>query len=80
MNTTSDAAATDRGESASFAPLSISALAFSGVRLNTVAGYPAAIRWPHIDEPITPVPIQPIRVFPGAISSAIAGPPVRGVS
>ena len=43
------------------------------VRLKTVAWYPAAIRCPHIDEPMTPVPIQPIRVFPGANSSAIAG-------
>ena len=32
-----------------------------------------SIRCPHIDEPMTPVPIQPIRVFPGANSSAMSG-------
>ena len=53
---------------------------FSGQRLgffwrSIVNGrrYPASIRCPHIDEPMTPVPIQPIRVFPGAMSSAMAG-------
>ena len=29
------------------------------VRENTVTGYPASSRCPHIDEPITPLPIQP---------------------
>ena len=40
-----------------------------------MAWYPASIRWPHIDEPMTPVPIQPIRVFPGAMSSAMSATP-----
>ena len=72
VKTTSDAWATARGESASLAPFSTSGLALSAVRLKTVALYPAAIRWPHIDRPITPVPIQPIRVFAGVNSSPMA--------
>ena len=47
------------------------AAARRGVRLNTVVGKPAAIRWPHMLEPITPVPIQPMRVFPGTTFSMI---------
>lgn len=39
------------------------------VRLKTVTEYPALIRCPHIDRPITPVPIQPIRVFEGLTGS-----------
>ncbi|KAK6944910.1 hypothetical protein RJ641_026012 [Dillenia turbinata] len=43
-----------------------SGCALEGVRLKT----PALIRWAHIDRPITPVPIQPTRVFDGLTGSA----------
>lgn len=39
------------------------------VRLKTVTVYPALIKCPHIDRPMTPVPIHPIRVFDGVIGS-----------
>lgn len=39
------------------------------VRLKTVTVYPALIKCPHIDRPITPVPIHPILVFDGVIRS-----------
>ena len=35
--------------------------------MKTVAAKPALIRWPAMLAPMTPVPIQPIRVLPGAI-------------
>lgn len=39
------------------------------VRLKTVTVYPALIKCPHIDLPMTPVPIHPILVFDGEIGS-----------
>lgn len=43
------------------------------VRLKTVTEYPALIKCPHIDRPMTPVPIHPIRVFDGLIGSEEMG-------
>src|SRR5262245_34481400 len=65
--TTSEASATALGEAAHFAPFANSGSAFSLRRLKTVAANPAFIRWPTMLAPITPVPIHPTRVFPGAI-------------
>ena len=59
VKTMSDRAATSPGVSAHAAPRSSSASARDRVRENTVTGYPASSRCPHIDEPITPLPIQP---------------------
>jgi hypothetical protein len=42
--------------------------------LKTVISKPAVNRCPHIDEPMTPVPIQPTFVFPDAISSDMVFP------
>src|SRR5581483_7260535 len=67
VKTTSEAAATARGESAHAAPRATSGSAFARVRLKTVAAKPLAIRWPHIEAPITPVPIHPRRVRPGSM-------------
>ena len=66
VNTTSEAAATALGESAQAAPFATRGSAFHRVRLKTVAEKPASIKWPHMLAPITPVPIQPIRVLPGS--------------
>src|SRR5262245_19914500 len=65
-NTTSDRSATALGLSAHFAPLASRASALDLVRLETVMEKPRSIRWPHMLRPMTPVPIQPSRVFPGA--------------
>src|SRR5688500_5410627 len=65
---TSAAAATARGESAQVAPAASRGSALSRVRLYTVVGYPAAIRCPHIDWPMTPVPIQPTRGRAAAVA------------
>lgn len=67
--TTSDWEASEFGESARFAPMSTRVWALEIVRLKTVTEYPALIRCPHIDRPMTPVPIQPIRVLDGFIGS-----------
>lgn len=67
--TTSDWEARELGESARFAPMSRRVWALEIVRLKTVTEYPALIRCPHIDRPMTPVPIQPIRVVDGLIGS-----------
>ena len=40
------------------------------VRVETVAENPLSIRCPHMLDPMTPVPIQPIFVVPGAIVTA----------
>src|SRR4051794_19114904 len=76
LKTTSDASATARGFGAYVAPRSISGWALLRDRLKIVTRYPAERTWPHIDAPITPVPIQPIRVAPGSIVVAIAMPRV----
>ena len=62
---TSDAAATAAGVSAQVAPAASSAPAFLRVLVWTVIGYPADCRCPHIDVPITPVPIHPTDVVSG---------------
>ena len=67
VKVTSAAAATARGLSAQRAPAAKSGSAFDLVRLNTVAASPARIRCPHMLAPITPVPIQPMRVVWGWI-------------
>ncbi len=69
VNTTSEASATALGEPAHFAPFARSDSAFSLRRLKIVAAKPADIRCPTMLDPITPVPIQPMRVLPGAIVS-----------
>ena len=65
---TSAAAATARGVSAQTAPRASSGSARVRVRVKTVARWPAAIRWPHIEAPMMPVPIQPMR---GASTRAV---------
>src|SRR5512143_660170 len=70
---TSEAAATALEESAHFAPFSKRGRAFSFVRENTVTRYPFARRWPHIDSPITPVPIHPTVVASGDIFFIFTG-------
>ena len=67
VKTTSEASATARGLSAQAAPKDKSFSALALVRLNTVAAKPARIKCPHMLAPITPVPIQPMRVLPGEI-------------
>ena len=58
------------------APFSKSDSALALVRVKTVAEKPLSIRCPHILRPITPVPIQPIFVFPGAmLGAAMVNPP-----
>src|SRR5512141_690257 len=74
VNVTSQDSATAFGESAHFAPFSRRGRAFSFVRENTLTPYPFARRWPHIDSPITPVPIHPTRVDSGDIFFIFAGP------
>ena len=68
---TSDASATALGLSAHAAPAASSGSAFDRVRLNTVAAKPARSKWPHMLVPITPVPIQPMRVLPGCTISIV---------
>lgn len=70
--TTSDCEARARGESAKWAPMSRRGWALERVRLKTVTVYPALMRCAHMDRPITPVPIQPRRVFDGVIGSVAA--------
>jgi hypothetical protein len=65
LNTTSEDPATAPGESAHVAPFTRRGRAFSFVREYTVMRYPLARRCPHIDSPITPVPIHPTRVVSG---------------
>src|SRR5262245_48150219 len=65
--TTSEASARALGEEAHLAPFASRGSAFSLRRLKTVAANPAVIRCPTMLDPMTPVPIQPIRVLPGAI-------------
>lgn len=67
--TTSDWEAREFGEAARLAPMARRGWALEIVRLKTVTEYPALIRCPHIDRPMTPVPIQPIRVLEGLIGS-----------
>src|SRR5512141_3404039 len=52
----------------------MSGSAFSFVREYTVTLYPFAMRWPHIDSPIAPVPIHPTRVDSGDVFFIFAGP------
>src|SRR5436190_15679501 len=66
-NTTSEFSATALGEAAHLAPFARTDSAFSLRRLKTVAVKPADSRCPTMLDPITPVPIQPMRVLPGAI-------------
>ena len=49
------------------APAASSGSALLRVRLHTVAAKPRAEQCPHMLDPITPVPIQPIRVTPGTM-------------
>jgi hypothetical protein len=72
LNTTSEDPATAPGESAHFAPLATSGRAFSFEREYTVTPYPFARMCPHIDNPITPVPIHPMRVVSGDMSFIFA--------
>ena len=65
VNTTSAAPATSAGVSAQLAPRSSSGSARFRVREETEARNPLANRCPHMEVPITPVPIQPIRVVSG---------------
>ena len=65
-NTTSDCSATAFGLSAHCAFFARSDSAFDFVRLVTVMANPRSIKCPHMLRPITPVPIQPRRVLPGA--------------
>jgi hypothetical protein len=44
------------------------------VREYTVMWYPLARRCPHIDSPITPVPIHPTRVVSGDMFFIFAAP------
>jgi hypothetical protein len=53
------------------APFSLSASVFETVRLKTVALNPAFMQCSHILRPMTPVPIQPMRVVPGVISTML---------
>ena len=76
---TSAASATACGLSAQRAPRARSGSAFARVRLWTVAAKPASSRWPHMLLPITPVPIQPTRVFPGAMGVMASGGKETGV-
>ena len=64
----SHSAASSRGESAQRAPWASSGSAFVRVRLYTVAANPARIRFAHMLDPITPVPIQPMRYVAGETS------------
>ena len=59
LKITSACSATARGEAAQRAPCDKSFSAFAWLRLKTVAENPARMRFPHMLEPITPVPIQP---------------------
>ena len=52
------------------APVRISGVVRDFVREWTVTLKPRANRWPHMLNPMTPVPIQPSRVLPGATSRA----------
>ena len=72
--TTSDASATARGDLPAFAPRSSKGRSFADERLKAVTPNPAARTCPHIDEPMTPVPIHPTRVLPGAISMPMTAP------
>ena len=62
----SASAAAIAGVSHHRAPRSTSAEARSGERFETFTSCPASSRWPHIDAPITPVPIQATRSDIGA--------------
>ena len=62
VKTTSLASATARGESAQAAPRPRSGSALARVRVCNVTAKPLARMWPHIEAPMTPVPIQPIRI------------------
>src|SRR5262245_34366422 len=64
-NTASDAAATPAGESPHAAPRSSRGSARSRLLVYTVTEYPASSTWPHIELPMTPVPIQPTRSASG---------------
>src|SRR5512140_711810 len=75
VNVMSEDSATAFEESVHFAPFSRRGRAFSFVRENTVMRYPFARRWPHIDSPITPVPIHPTFVASGDIFFIFTGPP-----
>ena len=69
VKTTSLCNATSRGLEQADAPRLIRSFSFDGVRLNTEVLYPALRRCEHMLRPMTPVPIQPIRVdFGFAIS------------
>lgn len=59
---TSETAATAHGVSAQKAPRASRGSARARVRVKMVARWPAAMRWPHIEAPMIPVPIQPMRV------------------
>ena len=56
---TSLPAAASRGVAAHTAPFARRSAAFSRVRVCTRTAHPAASRCPHIERPMTPIPIQP---------------------
>src|SRR5262245_16871546 len=71
--TISDCSATALGLSAHRAPLAIKGSAFDLVRLVPVMAKPRSIQWPHMLRPITPAPIQPRQVLPGASWASCIG-------
>ena len=65
LKTTSLCSATARGLSAQTAPSSSTDAAVARVLVKTVAENPWSIRCAHMLRPMTPSPIQPMRVLPG---------------
>ena len=65
LKTTSLRSATARGLSAHAAPFSSTDSAVERVRVKTVASNPWSMTCAHMLRPMTPSPIQPMRVLPG---------------